>query len=394
VIDSLDYSRRPRVGELIADAVIVFVVIMGTTNIDPSGAERSVDALAYVCGIGAALALLLWRRFPFVMIGVVATAIFTYLARSYPPGPALLPGPLSLVLLGLRARRPVAWAGALVVWASVALGLLVGDGRGDALAVAAVGWALAAVLAGQLIAARGEKVRAERERKRMADRQAATDERLRIAQDLHDSVAHAIATINVQAGTAAHLLAHRPDKLDTPQLESALVTIRKASAEVLDELGAILGVLRRESGGAAPRQPQVGLDRIGELIERARADGFVVSVSPLDELPPLPRAVSEAAYRVVQEALSNVRRHARPEAHVRVDVRVSDQGRLTVEVFDDGGAVPASVARQPSTKAAQPLQEGFGLIGMRERVEASGGQLEAGPVDRGGFRVVATWPAP
>ena len=391
--DSLEYSRRPRVGELIADAVIVFVVVMGTTNIDPSAAERSVDALAYVCGIGAALALLLWRRFPLVMIGIVATAIFTYLARSYPPGPALLPGPLSLVLLGFRAKRPVAWAGALVVWASVALGLLVGDGRGDALAVAAVGWALAAVLAGQLIAARGEKARAERERQRMADRQAATDERLRIAQDLHDSVAHAMATINVQAGTAAHLLAHRPDKVDATQLESALVTIRKASAQVLDELGAILGVLRRDSVGAAPRQPQVGLERIGELIDRARDDGFEVSVSPLDAIPTVPRAVSEAGYRVVQEALSNVRRHAPSRANVRVVVLASDDGPLTVEVFDDGGVVPASV-RQPAVKAGESVQEGFGLIGMRERVEASGGRLEAGPVDGRGFRVVATWPAP
>ena len=392
--DCPQYSRRPRVGELIGVALIVFVVIMGTANIEPSAAERSVDALAFVCGVGAALSLLLWRRYPVVMVGIVATAIFTYLARSYPPGPALLPGPLSLVLLGFRAKRAIAWTGALVVWAAVMLGLTVGHGRGDRLALAAVGWTLAAVLAGQLLAAHREKIRAERERRNMAARQAATDERLRIAQDLHDSVAHAMATINVQAGTAAHLLAHRPDKLDAAQLQSSLVTIRKASAEVLDELGVILGVLRRDSGAQAPRQPQVGLERLGELIDRARADGLDVNVTPLDGVPTPARSISEVGYRVVQEALSNVRRHARSGAKVSVELLASAGGGLTVEVFDDGGVVPVAVAHQPAAKAAPPVNEGFGLIGMRERVEATGGDLAAGPVDGGGFRVVATWPAP
>ena len=113
------FSRRTHVAELIAVAAIVFVVVMGTAHIDPQGAERAMDALAYVCGIGAALALLLWRRAPVAMLGVVASAIFVYLARSYPPGPALMPGPISLVLLGLRARRPVAWTGAIVMLAAI-----------------------------------------------------------------------------------------------------------------------------------------------------------------------------------------------------------------------------------------------------------------------------------
>jgi signal transduction histidine kinase len=397
VTDCPPDSRRPRLGELIGVAVIVFVVIMGTAKIEPSAAERPVDALAFVCGIGAALSLLLWRRSPLVMVAIVATAIFTYLARSYPPGPALLPGPVSLVLLGFTAKRSAAWTGALVVWAAVTLGLTIGDGRGDRLALAAVGWTLAAVLAGQLLAARRERTRVERERTRMAEHQAVTDERLRIAQDLHDSVAHAMATINVQAGTAAHLLAHRPDKVDATQLESSLVTIRRASAEVLDELGAILGVLRRDSGGQVLLQPHVGLEQIGELIDRARADGVHVEGTPLDRLPTASRAVSEAGYRVVQEALSNVRRHARPGAKVRVDVVASPGSGLTIEVVDDGGVAPPAAARQASPRPAPPappVHEGFGLIGMRERVEASGGELVARPAEGGGFRVAATWPAP
>lgn len=377
--DRPTFSPRTRLAELVGVAVIVFVVVMGTAHVEPETAERVVDAIAYVCGVGAAVSLLLWRRAPLVMLGIVASAICVYLARSYPPGPALLPGPLSLVLLGMRVPRRTAWIGAFVVWAGVTLGLVIGDGRSDRLALAAVGWTLAAALAGQLIAARRDHIHGERERRRLADRQAVTDERLRIAQDLHDSVAHAMATINVQAGTAAHLLATRPEQVATGQVETALAAIKSASAEVLDELGAILGLLRRDTDGAVPTQPHVGLERLGELIERARVDGLAVTISSAPDLAGVSRPVSEAAYRVVQEALSNVRRHAPQATRVRVDVNTQHEG-LVVEVVDDGAGATPTVS-----------SEGFGLIGMRERVEASGGELTATPLREGGFRVLARW---
>jgi signal transduction histidine kinase len=326
------------------------------------------------------------------MLAVVAVEIFVYLARAYPPGPALMSGPISLVLLGMRVRRPVAWSGALVMLAAVTGGLVIGDGRSDRLALAAVGWTLAAVFAGQLIAARRDHVVAERERRRLTEQQALTDERLRIAQDLHDSVAHAMATINVQAGTAAHLLVRRPDQIDAEQLRAALDAIRTASGEVLDELGAILGLLR---GGADPTsaaalQPQVGLERLDDLVARARADGLAVTVTGGEQVAGLPVPVSTAAYRVVQEALSNVRRHAAPGAQVWVRVAVHGDGGVRVEVADDGGAMPVAVPA--SAARATPVTEGFGLVGMRERVVATGGQLTAGPVTGGGFRVIAEWP--
>jgi signal transduction histidine kinase len=393
VTERPEFSRRTHVAELLAVAAVVFVIVMGTAHIDPQGAERAMDALAYVCGIGAALALLLWRRAPLAMLAVVAAAIFVYLARGYPPGPALLPGPISLVLLGLRERRRVAWTGAIVMLAAVTGGLLIGDGGGERLGLAAIGWTLAAVFAGQLIAARRERVVAERERRRLAEHQAVTDERLRIAQDLHDSVAHAMATINVQAGTAAHLLARRPDQIDQQQVAAALTAIKTASGEVLDELGAILGLLR---GGSDPTaagslQPQVGLERLDDLVTRARADGLTVTVAGANQTASLPRSVSIAGYRVVQEALSNVRRHAGPGAAVQVDVKVAD-GRIRVEVADDGGGALATVQGGTHTGRGT-VTEGFGLVGMRERVVATGGQLEAGPRADGGFRVVAAWPA-
>lgn len=389
-----EFPRRTPVAELIAAGAIVFVVVMGTAHIDPEGAERAMDALAYVCGIGASLALLLWRRAPLAMLAVVASAIFVYLARGYPPGPALMPGPVSLVLLGMRERRPVAWSGALVMLAAVSGGLLIGDGRGDRLALAAIGWTLAAVFAGQLIAARREHVVADRERRRLAEHQAVTDERLRIAQDLHDSVAHAMATINVQAGTAAHLLAHRPEQIDQRQLGAALTAIKAASGEVLDELGAILGLLRGDADptSAGALQPQVGLERLDDLVTRARADGLAVTVTGAGQAASLARPVSVAAYRVVQEALSNVRRHAPPGAAVHVHVEVAD-ARVRVEVVDDGGGLPAAVSAAARAGDRGSVAEGFGLVGMRERVAATGGQLAAGPGAEGGFRVVAAWPA-
>jgi signal transduction histidine kinase len=376
--------RRPMVISLIGVAVVITVIIVGTSHVEREGTERAANAGAYVLGIGAALSLLLWRRRPLVMIGVVAAALFTYLAAAYPPGPVLMTGPISLVLLGIRVPRVQALLGAAVMACAVIAGSLIGDARAG-IVIAAAGWSLAAVFAGELGGARRERVHAERERRRMAERQAITDERLRIAQDLHDSVAHAMATINVQAGAASHLLHRQPDRLDPQQIHTALDAIRSASSEVLDELGAILGLLRRDperGEQAAPRQPQHGVDRLGDLVERARADGIAVT---LDVSSSLPAPISTTAYRVVQEALSNVRQHAGAGASVTVTVAAGDDG-VTVSVIDDGGRVPARVAAR-----ATP---GFGLVGMRERVESTGGTLIAGPTHSGGFSVVARWGSP
>ena len=358
-----EFSRRTHVAELIAVAAIVFVIVMGTAHIEPEGAERGVDALAYVCGIGGALSLLLWRRAPAVMVGIVAVAIFTYFARSYPPGPALLPGPISLVLLGLRAKRAVAWTGAIVMWAAVTLGLTVGDGRGDRLALAAVGWTLAAVFAGQLVAARRERIVADRERRRLTEYQAVTDERLRIAQDLHDSVAHAMATINVQAGTAAHLLARRPDQIDQQQLGTALTAIRTASAEVLDELGAILGLLRgwrrpdeRRRAAAAGRARTARRPRRPRPCRRAGGDRERRG----NQATTLPVPISTAAYRVRPGGAQQCpppRRAGRTRGGARL--ASADDGAVRVEVVDDGGDVAGRGGEQPGGRSWRTGQGGF-----------------------------------
>ena len=231
--------------------MVVGIVILGTTHMEWEAADPARDWLAYACGVTGAASLAFWRRWPLAVTAIAAVTSGVYLARGYPDGPALLPGPLALLALGYQAPRRIAWIGAAAYLASAFVGRAIGSddiGYGDMLAV--VGLASAAVLAGQAIAARGERAAAQRERLAHQEEQAIAAERLRIAQDLHDSVAHAMATINVQSGVAARLLDRDPS-----QAKGALEAIRVASSHALDELGAILGVLR-DPGDAPPRPGQ------------------------------------------------------------------------------------------------------------------------------------------
>jgi signal transduction histidine kinase len=365
----------PRPLDVAGALVVVGIVILGTKNIASDAEDRAMDWLAYVSGITGALALAFWRRWSVLVTGIVAVTTAFYVARGYTEGPALLPGPLALLALGYAAPRRVGWIGcaAFVVSAIVARFIAPDDFENWGF-LAIVGWASAAVLAGQALAARGERAAAQRERLAHQQEQAIAGERLRIAQDLHDSVAHAMATINVQSGVAAHLLDRDPT-----QARGALEAIRAASSQTLDELGAIVGVLR-DPRAAAPRTPVSTLADVDALVARVRADGLAVTTDVHGTVESVVPSVSSAAYRVVQEALTNVRRHAGGDASAELEVVVGDGGAVRVSVRDDG--------RGP---AANGFTAGFGLIGMRERVEATGGLLWAGPRPGGGFEVVATW---
>jgi signal transduction histidine kinase len=371
----MDDRRWPRPVDIAGALVVVGIVILGTSHIDVGSEDRAMDWLAYACGIGGAASLAFWRRWSVLVTGVVAVTTAVYVARGYAGGPALLPGPLALLALGYAAPRRVAWVGgtAYVVSALVAR-LISPDGFEDWGVLAVVGWASAAVLAGQAIAARGERAAAQRERLAHQEEQAVAGERLRIAQDLHDSVAHAMATINVQSGVAAHLLDRDPS-----QAKSALEAIRAVSSHTLDELNAIVGVLR-DPRATAPRTPASTLADVEALVARARADGLAVSADVRGPVESVTPSVSSAAFRVVQEALTNVRKHAGADASAELDVVVGDRDTIRVRIRDDG--------RGP---AANGATAGFGLIGMRERVEATGGLLRTGPRPGGGFEVVAMW---
>jgi signal transduction histidine kinase len=214
---------------------------------------------------------------------------------------------------------------------------------------------------------------AERTREEEARRRA-EQERLRISRELHDVVAHTLTTINVQAGIAEHLLDRDPE-----HARGALATIATASHDALEELRAILGVLR-DPRGAAPLEPWPGLERVGPLVERVRDSGGDVELD-VDGKPPerIPEAVQLAAFRIVQESLTNARRHASGAA-ARVSLGYGAD-RLRVEVESGCG----------DTNARHESAEGVGIVGMRERAVALGGTLEAGRSgDR--FRVLAELP--
>lgn len=238
-----------------------------------------------------------------------------------------------------------------------------------------VGWLVSAafgvVASAQWHARMREVERRAEEAERTRDeaaRRRAVEERLRIARELHDSLTHSISVIKVQAGVAAHLA--RKNGEDPPE---ALLAIQQASGDAARELRSTLEVLRREEDVSGS-----GLDRLPALLERARSSGLPTSLTVRGEVRALPPDVDQAAYRVVQEALTNAARHA-GDATASVQVTYGP-GSLTVRVEDDGAGSPAA-----------PVP-GFGLIGMRERVTALGGRLRAEPGATRGFLVCAELP--
>jgi signal transduction histidine kinase len=225
--------------------------------------------------------------------------------------------------------------------------------------------------AAELIRARRQRAIAVANRLQEEKRRLASEERLAIARDLHDVVAHNISVINVQANTALHLMDRQPERA-----REALTAIHEVSRQALGELRSVLGVLRTD-GAEPPLLPSPGLDRLGELAAHTRTAGIAVRVEREGVPRPVPAGVDAAAYRIVQEALTNAVRHSGGHA---ATVRLCyDPDALTIEVDDDG-------------RAAGPPQPGNGVAGMTERARALGGTLDAGPRPGGGFRVLARLP--
>jgi signal transduction histidine kinase len=239
-----------------------------------------------------------------------------------------------------------------------------------------LGWLVAASMIGEAFRqweanvrqAEERAVEAERTREEAARRRAA-EERLRIARELHDSLTHSISVIKVQAGVAVHLAHKRGEQPPT-----ALVAIQEASTDAIRELRATLEVLRHDESVVS------GLDLLPELLERARSAGVPATLTVTGERRTLPVDVDRAAYRIVQEALTNISRHAGPAA-ARIQLDYGED-QLTVRIDDDGVGCDGD----------SPVP-GIGLLGMRERVTALGGRLRAEPRPEGGFTVCAELPA-
>jgi len=219
--------------------------------------------------------------------------------------------------------------------------------------------------------------RAQRDQEATAQA-AVHEERARIARELHDVVAHNVGLIVLQAGGARSVLGTDPDRA-----RMALQQVEETGRQTLAEMRHLVGILRVDEG--ASRQPLPRLERLPALLDEARASGLTVELTVEGSVVELPAGLELAAYRLVQEALTNVRKHA-PTSRAEVRVRY-EPDRLRIEVSDDGG--PSGAVRDPARNASGP---GHGLIGMRERVQLYEGRMEAGPLSDGGFRVEAVLP--
>ena len=387
---------RPRVRtfDVVLATVITAALLISTSGIDAEPGSRSFDALAGVLVVVAGGVLVLHRRAPMVVLAVTTSVLALYSLLDYSGGPVYLTWIGAVFALSL-ARGPakacvpaaVSTAVFLVTAFHDSRTVPVGHGLGrpsGTIAALFVSWCAGALLLGGSVRGRrAERAAMEERARHLAEtreeeaRRRVAEERVRIARDLHDSVAHSMASISVQAGVGAHVLDERPE-----DARAALLAIKHASRTALAELRATLSMLR--SGDTASREPAAGFDRLGSLVESSRAAGLPVDVVIEGEARPLPPAVDTAAFRIVQESLTNVIRHAGP-ARATVAVRHGDDG-VEIEVTDDGrGAVDGN-------GAAEGGGGGHGLAGMRERVALLGGALYAGTRRSGGYRVRARLP--
>jgi signal transduction histidine kinase len=372
-------SRTSRVFDgLLAAGLAAFLVVGTFFASQGQPHRRPFDAGASALVVVAAGALAWRRRYPVPVLGVVFGAVLLYYVRGYANGPiwlVLIIAYFTAVVAGHRlAAAVVAVVGFLVFpWLDYLLRDQPGPSLGGLAGLAA--WLLVLLGAAEAIRIRRERVaEAARIREEEARRRAG-EERLRIARELHDALGHHLSLINMQSGVALHLNKELPE-----QARNSLTAIKQASKEALTELRSVLDILRQE-GEPAARSPTWTLARLDELVSQAAAAGLEVRTETDGEVRRLPFAVDVAAFRIVQEALTNVTRHAGP-ATATVRVAYGD-GDITVQVDDDG--------RGPSPHGAA-AGSGKGITGMRERVAALGGDLEAGPRPGGGFRVRARLP--
>ncbi|MFC3982849.1 MULTISPECIES: sensor histidine kinase [Streptosporangium] len=348
--------------------------------------------LGYVLLVVSGVAVAARRRWPLPVFVTTALASLVYYGLDFPDGPGWLGLYVALYTLAAYGdgRRSLVIAG--VGTSVLAIAWLVA--AADIEPRAAIGWVWFRIGASVMSAALGESVRSRqviaaeaKERAELAERtreeeaRARVDaERLRIAREVHDTVAHAIAIINVQSGVTAHVLDKRPEVA-----REALRTIEQTSSRALREMRAILGVLRDDDGDGDGRAPYPGLGQIDELAAKAREAGLDITLEETLPSVPLPSAVGGAAYRILQESITNVIRHVGP---TRVTVALSPGiDALEIRVTDEG----RRAARHPSG-TGDSAEPGRGIVGMRERCQLLGGELDAGPLPGGGFEVKARLP--
>ncbi|MGW1656203.1 sensor histidine kinase [Streptomyces atratus] len=364
--------------------ILLGAVVMVGSTIAARGQmdERApLDIFARLLLFLAVAVLLLRHRHPVVAVFGSSAAAMIYLAAGYPYGPVFLAVAVGCFSAVVSGHRRAAWTAVGMVWLGHVLvahwlyrWLPPSDDHpaawGQELGVAA--WVVAIIAAAEFVRVRREQWADQRAEREAAEQRRADEERLRMARELHDVLAHSISVINVQSSVGLALLDSDPE-----QARTALTTIKAASKEALGEVRQVLDTLR--TPGDAPRAPAPGLDRLPELVEQAAGAGLTVTVETDGVRRAVPPGADLAAFRIVQEALTNVVRHSGSRtAQVRIGygparirLRIDDEGPATGD--DAGGS-------------------GNGLAGMRERAAALRGTIEAGPRADGGFRVRAELP--
>jgi signal transduction histidine kinase len=359
------------------DAVLatVFVLTALATTSRPDPVHEPRDGLAVGLVLAATVPYYARRRVPLPVLLVSLSATAGLFIGGYDAG--ALPFLVAVGIYTVGAHRPIHEVVAATVFVNVVLlAMLAADSPrfGVPELVTSVPVYAATMLTGWSMQSRRMRYDALEREQDHAEVRAAAQERLRIAQELHDVIGHSLGVIAVQAGVGMHLIDSAPD-----EAKQALEHISRTSRSSLAEIRQLLGLVRSGEGLGAPYAPTPGLADLPSLVDEVTDAGLTVDLSLATDGRELPPGVELAAYRIVQEALTNVRKHAcASHATVRLDV---ERGALCVAVADDGTG-PAD------GKAAG----GSGLIGMRERVAVYGGSLQVGPNPGGGCRVAATLP--
>ena len=368
-----------RPGDLLTVAVVIAVIEVNVAVGGGTGAAP-LDALSWVIGAVIALPLLVCRRWPrAVLLITFAEMILFYLLHRRNISPA----PLMFVpVYATAAAGYLAWSIAVPAVIMVAGLIVVGRGPNEepvdllaqflpSFVIFILAVALGEVVRGRraLAAETARRLALAAEEQRSEAARLLAEERLRIARELHDTVAHSMATITVQASSALHVLSTRQDD----PVREVLVTIRDTGKSALREMRAVLGQLRDDTGDGGVSASPLGLDRLAGLRAAVTAAGSPVAVTVEGEQGPLPPAVDHAAYRILQESLTNVLRHAASGTPAEVRLRYAPD-TVTITVANDGCADGGGPAEPPP-----PAEPGNGIRGMRERAAVAGGSLEAGP---------------
>ncbi|WP_042433623.1 sensor histidine kinase [Streptacidiphilus anmyonensis] len=405
-------GERPPRPPFVLPVVIGFIQVVGTNAVarhHTSWSGRPLDTFAYVLLLAGPALLLFRRQLPVPVFAGTAAIAGAYLLLRYPYGPIVLSVLVGYVTAVMAGRRRAAWIILGTLYAAHVVANSITHALSWPLELGLLAWLLVVVAAAELMRTRVEQRRQWRLAREEREARVADEQRLAIARELHDVLAHSISLINVQAGVALELIDDDPE-----QARTALRTIKDTSKQALGEVRQVLGSLRTGTmsgaapgtatgtgsaagwtagsavpgggtagGPAAPRSPAPDLDRLDELVRQAAAAGLTVTVRREGTKRRLPPGVGLAAFRIVQEGLTNVLRHSSARtAEVALDYRPADRLLLTLE--DPG---PASAAGGPRAGGS-----GSGLIGMRERASALGGSVEAAPTTSGGFRVHAELP--